>query len=323
MAHLERAPVASTEDILQPPRLRIGTRGSPLALAQAREVQRLLVAAHGLDEEIDIVVIRTTGDRIQDRPLSEAGGKGLFTKEIEEALLDGSIDLAVHSMKDMPTVLPEGLTISAMLPREDTRDAFISAKWQSIEALPQGAVIGSSSLRRQAQLKRLRPDLQVINFRGNVETRLRKLADGTVDATLLAVAGLKRLGLTDHITAPISLDAMLPAVAQGAIGIETRFDDDDTMSLLAPLNHEATALCVTAERAFLARLEGSCRTPIAGLGTLDGGRFTFRGEILKPDGSESHTAAREGAPAAAVQLATDAAEELLSRAGPGFFGAVG
>ncbi len=309
---------------MQQPRLRIGTRGSALALAQAHEVQRLLIAAHGFDEsEIEIVVIRTTGDRIQDRPLSEAGGKGLFTKEIEEGLLDGSLDLAVHSMKDMPTVLPDGLTIAAMLAREDVRDAFIAVKWPSIEALPQGAVVGSSSLRRQAQLKRLRPDLQVITYRGNVETRLRKLGEGAVDATLLAVAGLKRLGLADRITSPIPDDVMLPAVAQGAIGIECRFDDEDTAALLASLNHAATSLCVTAERAFLGTLEGSCRTPIAGLGQLDGGTFTFRGEILTPDGQQSHATHRSGSPAAAVQLATEAAEELLSRAGPGFFGAHG
>ena len=307
---------------MQQSRLRIGTRGSALALAQAREVQRLLVAAHGLAEAaIEVVVIRTSGDRIQDRPLSEAGGKGLFTKEIEEALLDGSVDLAVHSMKDMPTALPEGLAITSMLPREDVRDAFISAKWPSIEGLPQGAVVGSSSLRRQAQLRRMRPDLEVVTYRGNVDTRLRKLGEGAVDATLLAVAGLNRLGLADRITAPIPLDVMLPAVAQGAIGIETRFDDEDTAALLEPLNDAATSLCVTAERAFLARLEGSCRTPIAGLGQLEASVFTFRGEILTPDGSESHAVTRQGQPAAAVQLAIEAAEDLLARAGPGFFGA--
>jgi hydroxymethylbilane synthase len=309
---------------LQQLRLRIGTRGSALALAQAGEVRRCLIAAHGLAEaDIENVVIRTTGDRIQDRPLSEAGGKGLFTKEIEEALLDGTIHLAVHSMKDMPTALPEGLAINAMLPREDVRDAFISVKWPSIAGLPQGAVVGSSSLRRQAQLRRLRPDLQLVNYRGNVETRLDKLAGGAVDATLLAVAGLNRLGLADRITTAIPADELLPAVAQGAIGIECRFDDEDTSELLAPLNDASTALCVTAERAFLARLEGSCRTPIAGLGQLDGGTFTFRGEILTPDGSQSHATSRSGTPAAAVQLATDAAEELLAKAGPGFFGADG
>ena len=309
---------------MQQSRLRIGTRGSPLALAQARQVQRLLAAAHGFDEAtIDVVVIKTAGDHIQDRPLSEAGGKGLFTKEIEEALLDGTIHLAVHSMKDMPTALPEGLAITAMLPREDVRDAFISAKWPTLDALPKGAIVGSSSLRRQAQLRRMRPDLQVVTYRGNVDTRLKKLADGAVDATLLAVAGLNRLGLADRITAVIPLDVMLSAVAQGAIGIETRFDDHDTAALLDPLNDPATSLCVTAERAFLARLEGSCRTPIAGLGQLEGSVFTFRGEILKPDGSEHHAVARHGSPAAAVQLAIDAAEDLLERAGPGFLGAAG
>jgi hydroxymethylbilane synthase len=319
-----RAPVASTEVSLQQLRLRIGTRGSALALAQAHEVRRLLMAAHGLDDAaIDIVVIKTTGDRIQDRPLSEAGGKGLFTKEIEEALLDGSVDLAVHSMKDMPTALPEGLAITSMLPREDVRDAFISAKWPSIEALPRGAVVGSSSLRRQAQLRRMRPDLQVVTYRGNVDTRLRKLADGAVDATLLAVAGLNRLGLAEHITAAIPLDVILPAVAQGAVGIETRFDDAATAALLASLNDPATSLCVTAERAFLARLEGSCRTPIAGLGQLEAAVFTFRGAILRPDGSDSLAVTRQGQPAAAVQLAIEAAEELLTRAGPGFLGAGG
>ena len=319
---LVRVPVASTEVHLQQSRLRIGTRGSALALAQAREVQRLLAAAHGLDAAaIEITVIKTTGDRIQDRPLSEAGGKGLFTKEIEEALLDGSIDLAVHSMKDMPTALPDGLTITSILPREDTRDAFISAKWATLDALPQGAVVGSSSLRRQAQLRRMRPDLEIVMYRGNVDTRLRKLADGVVDATLLAVAGLNRLGLADRITAAIPLDVMLPAVAQGAVGIECRFDDSATATMLAALNDPTTSLCVTAERAFLARLEGSCRTPIAGLGQLEGDVFTFLGEILRPDGSECHAIIRQGAPAAAVQIAVEAAEELLARAGPGFLGA--
>jgi hydroxymethylbilane synthase len=279
---------------------------------------------HGRGEDaFEIVVIRTTGDRIQDRPLSEAGGKGLFTKEIEEALIEGSIDLAVHSMKDMPTALPDGLAITAMLPREDVRDAFISVKWPTIEALPPGAVVGSSSLRRQAQLNRLRPDLRVITYRGNVETRLRKLGEGAVDATLLAVAGLNRLGLADRITSTIALETMLPAVAQGAVGIECRLDDHATTMSLAPLNDAATALCVTAERAFLARLEGSCRTPIAGLGRIEDGAFTFRGEILRPDGSESHQVSRTGPPASAVQLAVDAAEDLLARAGAGFLGADG
>ena len=300
--------------------IRIGTRGSPLALAQAREVQQRLEAAHGAGRlGFEVRVIKTSGDRIQDRPLSEAGGKGLFTKEIEEALLAGDIDIAVHSMKDMPTVLPDGLTIACLLPREDVRDAFISGTAASLAELPQGAVVGTSSLRRQAQVKRARPDLVVVPMRGNVETRLRKLADGAADATLLACAGLKRLGLEHRITAPVPVDDMLPAIAQGAIGIETRSDDVAAAELIAPINHQATALCITAERAFLARLDGSCRTPIAGLAVLDGGRLAFRGMILTPDGARCHETRREGRPEAAITMAEDAAAELLALGGPDFF----
>ncbi len=299
--------------------IRIGTRGSPLALAQAREVERRLVAAHGSGAlACQVCPIKTTGDRIQDRPLSEAGGKGLFTKEIEEALLAGAVDIAVHSMKDMPTELPAGLTVNCFLPREDVRDAFISAKAHSLAELPAGRVVATSSLRRQAQVKHLRPDLAVVPMRGNVETRLRKIADGIADATVLAMAGLKRLGLADRATAPVPVEEMLPAVAQGAIGIETRAGDLELAELLAPLNHEPTALAVTAERAFLARLEGSCRMPIAALGELDGGRFVFRGMILTPDGREAYATRREGQPAQALQLAEDAADELLAKAGPDF-----
>ena len=229
-------------------------------------------AAHGLaPEQCELVIIKTTGDRITDRPLIEAGGKGLFTKELEEALFAGDIDLAVHSMKDMPAILPQGLAISAILEREDPRDAFVSLKYASLDALPAGAVIGTSSPRRQAQVLRARPDLRVVGFRGNVETRLRKLEEGVADATFLACAGLNRLGLSQHITAAMPTDVMLPAVAQGAIGIEIRADDDATAQLIAPLNDAATALCVTAERAYLAQLEGSCRTPIAGYAELNGG----------------------------------------------------
>jgi hydroxymethylbilane synthase len=305
---------------LQASTIRIGTRGSPLALAQAREVQTRLEAAHGAGRlAFEVRAIKTSGDRIQDRPLSEAGGKGLFTKEIEEALLAGEIDLAVHSMKDMPTQLPEGLTVSCYLPREDVRDAFICAKAARLADLPAGAVVGTSSLRRQAQVKHLRPDLVVVPLRGNVETRLRKLAEGAADATLLACAGLKRLGLTDRIASPVPVDEMLPAVAQGAIGVETRADDQVMARLLAPINHEPTALAVTAERAFLARLEGSCRTPIAGLAELAGGRFAFRGMILTPDGGQAHAARREGRPEQAIALAEAAAAELLTKAGPDFF----
>ena len=298
---------------------RIGTRGSPLALAQAHEVRSRLVAAHGMPEAlIEIVVIRTSGDRIQDRPLSEIGGKGLFTKEIEEALLDRGIDLAVHSMKDMPTVLPDGLEITCHLPREDVRDAFLSPRAASLAELPKGAIVGTSSLRRQAQVLRARPDLRVVPFRGNVETRLRKLGEGVADATLLACAGLRRLGLAGKITAALSTDDFLPAIAQGAIGVEIRSADDRARGLLVTLDHADTTKCIAAERALLARLDGSCRTPIAGLAELSGGQLTLRGMILSPDGREAHATRRQGSLADGPAMGRDAAEELLGRAGPGF-----
>jgi hydroxymethylbilane synthase len=305
-------------------KIRIGTRGSKLALAQAYELRDRLIAAHGLGEaDFDVVIIKTSGDMIQDKPLSSFGGKGLFTKEIEEALLDGGIDLAVHSMKDMPTKLPADLAIPCFLPREDVRDAFISLKAKRLADLPRGAVLGTSSLRRQAQVKRLRPDLEVITYRGNVDTRLRKLEEGVADATLLAFAGLKRLGLEDHVTCLIETDEMIPAVAQGAIGVETREGDERMYGLLAALNDDRTAICVDAERAFLAVLDGSCRTPIAGLAELNGdNEIRFRGAILSPDGRQYHGAERSGAAADAVELGEDAARELLGRAGPGFFQAV-
>jgi len=304
--------------------LRIGTRGSPLALAQAYDVRTRLIAAHHLeDDAVTIHVIKTSGDIIQDRPLSEVGGKGLFTKEIEEALLANDIDLAVHSMKDVPTVLPEGLTISTILQREDVRDAFISLKYASLEAMPPGAVVGTSSLRRQAQVKRARPDLKVIDFRGNVQTRLRKIADGVADATFLAVAGLNRLGMPEQATAAISTGTMLPAVAQGAVGIEIRLSDAKTLAALAPLNHPETAICVTAERAFLAKLEGSCRTPIAGLAELTATGLSFRGQILTVDGSGCFDTARAGPTVDAEQIGIAAAQDLLDRAGPEFFAALG
>jgi hydroxymethylbilane synthase len=271
------------------------------------------------DAACEIRIIKTSGDRIQDRPLSEAGGKGLFTKEIENALIAGDIDLAVHSMKDMPTVLPHGLAVPCLLPRGDVRDAFISLKAKSLAQLPSGARLGTSSLRRAAQVRRLRPDLQVVAFRGNIDTRLKKLADGVADATLLACAGLNRVGLQSQITAPISLDEMLPAVAQAAIGVEIRADDDAMAKLIAPLNHEPTALCVTAERAFLKHLEGSCRTPIAGLAELADGRLFFRGEILLPDGRIAYTVRHEGRPEEAIRLGHDAAAIILAKAGPHFF----
>lgn len=307
---------------MQPETIRIGTRGSPLALAQAHEVRRRLMAAHGLKEErFRIEVIKTTGDAVQDRPLSEIGGKGLFTKEIEEALLANRVDLAVHSMKDMATALPAGLTLGAILEREDVRDAFISVKYRSLAEMPGGAIVGTSSLRRQAQVKHARPDLKVVGFRGNVGTRLKKLEEGVADATFLAAGGLRRLGFAERVTQLMATDDMLPAVAQAAIGVEIRADDEATADLVAPLEHQPTALCVTAERAFLAVLEGSCRTPIAGLAELQRGTLRIRGQLLKPDGSESYSGEREGPPASAVILAQDLARELLSRAGPRFFDA--
>jgi hydroxymethylbilane synthase len=300
--------------------LRLGTRGSPLALAQARMVREGLAKAHGFDpERIAIEVIRTSGDRIQDRPLAEAGGKGLFTKELEEALIGGAIDLAVHSSKDMPTVLPPGLVLSTFLRREDPRDAFISRKASSIAALPRGATVGTASLRRQAMLLRLRPDLVVVPLRGNVETRLRRLDEGVADATLLALAGLKRLGLADTATAILDTEEFLPAVGQGAIGIELRADDNRTRDLLAPINHVATATALAAERAFLAVLDGSCRTPIGGHATIAKGKLRFRGMIVKPDGSEAFETVREGKAADAEALGADAGAELKGRAGPDFF----
>jgi hydroxymethylbilane synthase len=310
------------ENGLQAAKIRIGTRGSPLALAQARQVQARLAAAGPGEDAYELVVIKTTGDKITDRPLAEEGGKGLFTKEIEEALIAGEIDLAVHSMKDMPTVLPRGLTIGATLEREDPRDAFISVKYASLADVPAGATVGTSSLRRQAQVLHRRSDLKVVPFRGNVETRLKKLDEGQADATFLACAGLNRLGLARHITAPMDTEVMLPAVAQGAIGIEIRSDDLDTARLVAPLNDAASALCVAAERAFLAKLDGSCRTPIAGLAELRGGMLRFRGEILTPDGTQSHATARSGPPQTALRLGEEAAAELLDRAGPDFFRAI-
>jgi hydroxymethylbilane synthase len=299
--------------------IRLGTRGSPLALAQAHEVRDRLVAAHGLDPAaVQIEIFKTTGDRVTDRPLADIGGKGLFTKELEEALLDGRIDLAVHSMKDMQTVLPEGLAIVATLPREDVRDAFISSRFQSLAELPQGAVVGTSSLRRAAQALRLRPDLTVVGFRGNVETRLAKLERGEADATFLAAAGLNRLGKAHVISALLPIEDMLPAAAQGAIGIEARADDESTATILSPLNDQRTALCVAAERAFLKVLEGSCRTPIAALATLTSDRLEFRGMVLSPDGREVHERIVQGRPEAAVRLAEDAATSILEVAGPQF-----
>jgi hydroxymethylbilane synthase len=302
------------------PFLRLGTRGSPLALAQAHETRRLLAAAHDVaPDRIAIEVIRTSGDMIQDRALAEAGGKGLFTREIEQALIAGSIDLAVHSAKDMPTILPDGLMLAAFLEREDARDALIAPGAASLRALRKGAIVGTASLRRQALVKRLRPDIVTILFRGNVETRLRKIAEGAADATLLALAGLKRLGLAGHATAILEIEDFLPAVGQGAIAIETREDDWRTRDLLAPINHRDTGIALAAERAFLTVLDGSCRTPIAGHASVSEGSLAFRGLILKPDGSEAHETTRWGEVDRAVALGRSAGEELRAAGGPGFF----
>jgi len=306
--------------VTQSTTLRLGTRGSPLALAQARMVRAELARALGATEDaVEIKVIRTSGDRIQDRPLAEAGGKGLFVKEIEEALLAGAIDLAVHSAKDMPTLLPDGLMLAACLPREDVRDAFISRKAASLRELPHGAVVGTASLRRQAMVRRLRPDVTVVPLRGNVETRLRKLDAGEVDATLLALAGLKRLGLADKATALLDPDEFLPAVGQGAITIEAHLDDARTRALLATIDHAETSVALAAERAFLAVLDGSCRTPIAGHAVVTGERITFRGLILRPDGSAAFETGRAGARADAAALGADAGAELKRRAPADFF----
>ncbi len=300
--------------------LRIGTRGSPLALAQVHETRARLMSAHGLPEgAFEIVVIKTTGDRVQDRPLSELGGKGLFTKEIEDAMLARSIDIAVHSMKDMPTDQPDGLAITTLLPREDVRDAFVTLGDHSLATLPERATVGTSSLRRRAQLFHRRPDLNVVEFRGNVQTRMRKLSDGVADATFLAMAGLRRLGLLEIARRPIETDAMLPAIAQGAIGIEQRADDDRVRALLEPIHDAETGHRLAAERSFLRGLDGSCQTPIAGLAEIAGGRVRLRGEILRPDGSECLAGEREGSLGDAAALGRDLAAELRGRAAPDFF----
>lgn len=294
--------------------LKIGTRGSDLALAQAYEVRRLLMRAHGVDENaISIKVIKTTGDIVLDRPLSEIGGKGLFTKEIEKALIDSEIDIAVHSSKDMPTVLPYGLVLDVFLEREDVRDAFICETAKNLAGLEEGATIGSASLRRQAQLKRYRSDFNVIIFRGNVQTRLRKLGEGQADATLLAAAGLSRLKMTDIVADYLDPDVFLPACAQGAIGIETRMGDSHAHDFIMPLHDVDTAAAVNAERAFLKVLDGSCRTPIAGIARIHGDRLVFKGEVLRPDGSESFNIEGEGSLVDAVAIGEDAGLRLKSR----------
>ena len=283
------------KDILPSELLKIGTRGSPLALAQAAETRARLMVVWDLPESaFEVVVIQTSGDRIQDRPLRLVGGKGLFTKEIEEQLLDGRIDIAVHSMKDMPTHQPDGLVLDTYLPREDVRDAFVSPNIQNISELPEGARVGTSSLRRRAQLLNLRPDLEVVEFRGNVHTRLKKLENRVASGTFLAMAGLNRLNVTDIGANAIDTRDMLPAVGQGAIGIERRSADEVTANFLKPLNDVETENRLVVERAFLDTLDGSCQTPIAGLAIIEGSELTLRGEVLRPDGTEKLSGIRIG-----------------------------
>ncbi|MFC5384891.1 hydroxymethylbilane synthase [Aquamicrobium segne] len=300
--------------------LKIGTRASPLAMAQAHEARDRLMAAHGLEEHsFQIVPITTTGDTIQDRPLSEAGGKGLFTRELEDALYDGRIDIAVHSSKDMPTELPPGLVLPVFLPREDVRDSFISLSALSIMDLPQGVKFGSSSLRRQALIRRMRPDIDVVMFRGNVQSRLRKLEDGVVSGTMLALAGLRRLKMEHIATAIMPLDSFLPAPGQGAISIEHRENDEKVMRLLAPIHDEETGQALACERAFLGALDGSCRTPIAGHAVIEGERLRFRGLIITPDGTICHEIGAEGRAEEAAAIGLKAGADVREKAGTQFF----
>jgi hydroxymethylbilane synthase len=305
---------------LQSASIRIASRGSPLALAQARMVRDQLAAAHGIEPQaIEIRIIRTAGDVIQDRPLSEVGGKGLFTKEIEEALLRHEADLAVHSAKDMQTQLPPGLVIAGCLSREDPRDALVSRTARRIADLPPRARIGTSSLRRAAMMRRLRPDIVVVPLRGNVETRLRKLDEGVADATLLALAGLRRLGLESVASAILDPDEFVPAVGQGVIALQTRADDTRMRELIAKIDDADATTALSAERAFLTELDGSCKTPIAGHARLLGGELRFHGLIVKPDGSRAYEAVRSGPAPDAQKLGADAGRELKHKAGPDFF----
>ena len=300
--------------------LRIGTRGSPLALAQAYETRkRLAEALNASEDSFEIVVISTSGDRILDRPLKEVGGKGLFTKEIEQEMLDRKIDIAVHSMKDMPVEQPDGLTLGCYLPREDVRDAFVSSDFKNVSDLPSGSKVGTSSLRRKAQLKFSRPDLEVVEFRGNVQTRLKKLEDGVASCTFLAMAGLNRLGLGDVAQSAINPNEMLPAIAQGAIGIEWREEDKQITDILKKIHHKETGQRLNAERAFLAELDGSCQTPIAGLATIEGSSLKFTGQVLRTDGSESISETASCNIEDGAELGREMAQKILAKAGPKFF----
>lgn len=300
--------------------LKIGTRASKLALAQAYETRDRLARAFELpDDAFEIVPITTTGDRITDKPLREIDGKGLFTKEVEEAILSGAADIGVHSTKDMPVQLHPDLVMECFLPREDPRDAFVSKHFNSLADMPAGAVVGTSSTRRRAQLLHKFPHLNVVEFRGNVQTRLQKLDDGVADATFLAMAGLSRLDMAHVARGPVDITDMLPAIAQGAIGIEHRKGDDRVAALLAGIHHTETGQRLAAERAMLARLDGSCETPIGGLAIVQDGHLTLRGEILRPDGSQSITDAATGPVENAAQMGRDMADRLLAQAGADFF----
>ena len=300
--------------------IRIGTRGSPLALKQATEVRDQLIEAHSLKvENFEIVIIKTTGDRIVDRPLSSLGGKGLFTKEIEEALAEKKIDIAVHSMKDMPTKQPDNLVIDCFLKREDPRDAFISNKLEKLSQLDQTTVVGTSSLRRKAQILNLMPSVKVVEFRGNVQTRLKKLDDGVADCTFLAMAGLKRLGLNKLINKPIAIGAMLPAVAQGIIGVERRAEDKSIESMLKKINNKQTMQMVNAERTMLKILDGSCETPIAGLAIINKNKMTLKAEVLRVDGTEKIYYEATDNISNAINLGQEVGEHLKSKIGKDYY----
>ncbi|MBV9348824.1 MAG: hydroxymethylbilane synthase [Pseudolabrys sp.] len=302
------------------PILRLGTRGSALALTQARLVRAALARAHGYEESaVALVPIKTSGDAIQDRSLAEEGGKGLFAKEIEEALRAGKIDLAVHSAKDLPALLPEGLTVKACLQREDPRDVFIGIAATTVAGLPRGARVGTTSPRRIALVKRLRPDLAIVPMRGNVETRLRKLESGEADGIILALAGLNRLGFAGRATDVMSLETFLPAAGQGAIAIETRDDDDKTNAAVARIDHAQTTLALAAERAFVAVLEGDCNSPIAAHAAIEGNALTFRGLVARPDGDVVHDIMATGVRADAEKIGGEAGRALKQRIGPDFF----
>jgi len=291
-------------------RLKIGTRGSALAVTQSEWIKNRIVSRHP-DISVELVRIRTKGDKIIDSPLSKIGGKGLFVKEIEDALLRKEVDLAVHSIKDVPAELPEGLCLAVFPEREDPRDVFISKEYASLSDLPEGASIGTGSLRRSSQLMHIRPDIHIVQLRGNVDTRLKKLESGAMQAIILAAAGMNRLGLSAEITEHLSTEALMPAIGQGALGLETREDDDRTLEILSFLNHRPTELAVRAERSFLKRLEGGCQVPIAGFGIVEGGNIILKGMVAELDGSRIIRDEIKGPDSEAEELGFALAERLL------------